>query len=104
MTPLVYVEDVGSATILALRNEKVGESYIIASDTSIVMDELHQLIMRNIGKKAPCIYVPKNIALLGAKILKKVPILLGKKPIVTYNNIISTIVDRTFDISKGKKS
>lgn len=103
LTPLVYVEDVVNATLLALQNGKPGEAYIIASDNSIPLDDLHGLIMRSIGKKAPYLYVPEWMALSGAKLIEKVFPLLGKEPIVTYANIKSTIVDRTFDIGKAKK-
>lgn len=103
LTPLVYVEDVTNATLLALLNGKPGETYIIASERSIPMDYLREIIMRNIGKKRPYIYVPKKMALLGAKIIEKIFPLIGKEPIVTYANIKSTIVDRTFDIRKAEK-
>lgn len=103
LTPLVYVEDVALATMQALEYGKLGNVYIIASETSIPMDEMHEIIMKNIGKKAPYLYVPNFLALGGAKIIEKVFPLFGKEPIVTYLNIKSTITDRTFDISKAKK-
>lgn len=103
LTPLVYVEDVVSAAILALEHGSIGEVYLVASETSISMDKLHQLIMKNIGVNAPYIFVPSCVALIGAKICEVLFPILGKEPIVTSMNIRSTIVDRTFCIKKAKK-
>lgn len=102
LTPLVYVDDVINAIILAIEKGKNGETYIVASDTSIKMDYLRELIMKQIGTSAPYIFVPSSIALLGARVLEKIYGLIGKDPIVSYQNIKSTITDRTFDISKIK--
>ncbi len=103
LTPLVYVEDVVSAAASALTCGRPGETYIVASETSIPMDELHRLILSGIGTKAPYIYVPGWMALAGAKVIEWTFPLLGKEPVVTYRNIKSTITDRTFDISKAKR-
>lgn len=103
LTPLVFIEDVVSATLLALENGQLGNIYIIASEQSIPMDDMRELIMRNIGKKTPYFFVPSSLALCGAMLIEKVFSLMGKEPVVTYRNIKSTIVDRTFDISKARK-
>lgn len=103
LTPLVFVEDVVSAAVLALDNGRNGETYIIASETSIPMDKMRKYIMKSIGKSAPYIYIPGFAALAGAAFIEKVSALLGKEPIVTYRNIKSTIVDRTFNIDKSKR-
>lgn len=102
LTPLVYVDDVVSATILALEKGKAGETYIIASQQSIPMDNLHKYVMESLGTKSPYIYIPGFMALVGAKVIEKVYTALGKEPIVTYNNIKSTITDRTFNIKKAQ--
>lgn len=103
LTPLVNVQDVVQAAINAMYYGHCGEAYIIASEKSIRMDELHTLIMKNIGCKSPYVYVPSWMALAGAKILENICQLIGKEPIVTYRNIKSTIIDRTFCIDKAKK-
>ena len=104
LTPLVHVDDVVNGAILAMEKGNNGQAYILASDSSIEMDELHRLIMKSIGKWAPYIFVPATLALGGAKIVEKVSTLLGKEPIVTYRNMKSTVVDRTFDITKAKNN
>lgn len=102
LTPLVYVKDVVSAAILALENGEPGESYIIASEQSIPMDELRKYIVNAIGVKSPYFFVPSFLALFGAKVIEILFPVFGKEPIVTYTNIKSTIVDRTFNIDKAK--
>ena len=102
LTPLVHVDDVIKGAILAMEKGRDGQVYILASDTSIEMDELHRLIMKNIGKWTPYIFVPTPIAYGVSKIIELISVALGKEPVVTYRNIKSTVVDRTFDISKAK--
>lgn len=102
LTPLVNVNDVVQASIKAMYHGKCGELYIIASEKSLSMDNLHALIMKNIGKRGRYPFVPTFIALLGAKMLEIVFNVLKKEPIVTYRNIKSTVTDRTFLIDKAK--
>ena len=102
LTPLVHVDDVIKGAILAMEKGRDGQVYILASDTSIEMDELHRLIMKNIGKWTPYIFVPTPIAYGVSKIIELISVALGKEPVVTYRNIKSTVVDRTFDVSKAK--
>lgn len=103
LTPLVNVKDVAQAAISAMDNGKCGEVYIIASEKSIPMDELRNLIVKYLNVKAPYIYVPACLGLSGAKILEMLCNLIGKEPVVTYRNIKSTVTDRTFLIDKAKK-
>lgn len=100
LTPLVYVEDVVNAVMLLLQYGEIGETYIVSSESSIKMDDLHRLIVKYIGVKSPYVYVPAWLALLGAKCIEQCCSILKKEPIVTYQNIKSTVTDRTFDIKK----
>lgn len=103
LTPLVNVKDVVQAAINAMLYGKCGEVYIIASEKSIKMDDLHSLIVNSIGCKSPYIYVPVWLALIGSKILENLCKIIGKEPVVTFRNIKSTITNRTFCIDKAKK-
>ena len=103
LTPLVHVEDVVSGLICAMEKGRPGQIYIIASETSIEMDQLRSYIVRSLGVKKPYIYVPGWMALTGAKVLEKLCTVLKKEPIVSSQNIRSTIADRTFDITKAKR-
>lgn len=103
LTPMVYVTDVAKGAFLALEKGKPGEAYIIASDKSFVLDDIRNEIVKYANPSAKYPYVPKNLALMGAKILEKFYSMRGKEPIVTYRNILSTVTDRTFDITKAKE-
>lgn len=100
LTPIIYVEDVVNAVMLLLQYGKIGETYIVSSESSIKMDDLHNMIIKQIGIRSPYFYVPAWMALLGAKCIEQTCTLMKKEPIVTYQNIKSTITDRTFDIKK----
>lgn len=103
LTPLVYVTDVVNAAILAMEKGTVGETYIVASESSIKMDDFRKLVVKSIGVRSPYFYVPAWVALFGAKLIELISARIGKEPIATVTNIRSTIMDRTFDISKAKK-
>lgn len=103
LTPLVHVKDVVQAALLAMDKSKCGEVYIIASEQSIPMDKLRNLIVTNLNVKTPYIYIPAWIGLSGAKALETLCNIIKKEPIVTYRNMKSTITDRTFLIDKAKK-
>lgn len=103
LTPMVYVTDVADAAILAMEKGKEGNVYIIADNTSYPMDDIRNEIVKNLKTKTFYPYIPTGLALLGAVCLEKIYTLLKRAPIVTYKNIKSTVIDRTFDISKAKK-
>lgn len=102
LTPLVYVTDVVNAVMHVIDKGVAGETYIVASEQSIELDQMHNFIMDALEVKAPYIYVPAKVALLAAWVLEKMFGLLKKEPIVSLQNMKSTITDRTFDISKIK--
>ena len=102
LTPMVYVSDVAQAAMKALEKGRPGESYIIASETSFPMDTIRKLIIQNAQVRAFYPYIPGWAALAMGKMLEVMYTAVGKEPIVTYRNINSTIVDRTFDIRKAK--
>ena len=102
MTPMVYVSDVADAAVLALENSIPGEVYIVSGATSVRLDDFHREVMKNIGKGGGYPFVPKSMALFGAKCIEKLCDLFGKTPVVTYRNMKSTVTDRTFDISKAE--
>lgn len=103
LTPLVHVADVVQGTLKTIENGRPGEIYLITSKTSITMDDMHDYIMQAIGVKAPYLFVPKYLAFVGAKFIEIVSNFMGREPIVTYRNIRSTVVNRTFDITKAEK-
>lgn len=101
LTPMVYVSDVARAACLALENGVPGNTYIISDEQSYSLDDIRAKVMTVLDIKKPYIFVPKFLALAGAKIVEVLSKLLHKVPIVTYSNMRSTVTDRTFDISKA---
>lgn len=101
LTPLVYVTDVAEAAVLALTNAKNGEVYIISDDTSYPLDEIREEILNNLEVHSFYPFIPKSLALWGAKLIELACKAINKTPIVTYRNMKSTVLDRTFDINKA---
>ncbi len=102
LTPLVHVTDVAQGAILAMEKGQNGETYLLTSETSIPMDEMRNLTVQAAGVQAKYPYIPAKLALTGAKMVEKIAAARGKEPMVTYRNMVSTITDRTFDITKAK--
>lgn len=103
LTPMVHVNDVVSASILAAGKGKPGETYLIMSNRSFEMDEIRSLIAKHLGVHKPYIYVPFPVAAIGAYILETVAKLFNFTPVVMSKNIKSTVTDRTFSIVKATK-
>lgn len=103
LTPLVYIDDVVEAAVLAMERGAVGEIYIIASSQSVPLDYLRDYIVGSIGINPPYIYVPCIVAVLGARCIEMLSRFTHREPIVTYRNIKSTITDRVFDITKSEE-
>jgi len=102
LTPIVHVEDVVQAAVNALEKATPGEVYLIASETSPKLSEIQKMICEALNINRIYFYVPLWIAYLAGLFFEKISILNGKPPIVSRRNIISTSVDRIFDISKAK--
>jgi nucleoside-diphosphate-sugar epimerase len=103
LTPIVHVEDVVQAAIKALGKAKFGELYLIASETSPRLADIQKLICEALNIKRIYFYVPLWFAYLAGLSLEKLSIINGKPPVVSRKNIISTTVDRIFDISKARR-
>ena len=103
LTPMVYVDDVVQAAILAGERGIPGETYLIASDNSFELDRIRDLILKELGIKRiyPC--VPTTLSKIGAWGIESLAKTFGFTPIVTYQNIDSTATDRVFNISKAKR-
>ena len=102
LTPMVYVDDVVEATLLALNKSTIGNVYIIASADSYPMDMIRNHVVDCIGVNPPYVYVPLWAAILYSKMLEVFCRVVKKTPIVTSTNIRSSSTNRTFDITKAK--
>lgn len=102
LTPMVYIDDVIQAAIKAMKYGKPGDVYIITSGKSYKMDQIRNEVMKNLGIKRPYLYLPEFLVKVGATAIEKISQLINVTPIVTRQNIVSTIANRCFDIAKAK--
>lgn len=103
LTPMVYVDDVVQAAILAGERGLPGETYLIASDNSFELDRIRDLILKEFGIKRIYPYVPTTLSKLGAWGIESLAKTFGFTPIVTYQNIDSTITNRVFSVAKAER-
>jgi nucleoside-diphosphate-sugar epimerase len=103
LTPLVHVRDVVQATLLAGERGRPGELYLVAGEASFEIARMRELVLAELGVRRPFIYLPLWLALLGAWGLEWAGRLTGKTPPVTRRNILSSVVDRVYDIGKAQR-
>lgn len=101
-TSNVYVSDFAQALVKLVDNGRIGETYIITSEKSIDFIKSGQVIADELGVDFKVIKVPAWFMICAATVEERIFLLLGKKPIVTKRNILMTIQDRIYDISKAK--
>lgn len=103
LAPIVHVEDVVQAAVNTLENGVSGETYLIASEYSPKLSEIHRLICQAQHIHRLYFYVPLWLAYVAGYFFEKISVITGKAPLVSRKNIVSTAVDRIFDISKAKR-
>ena len=103
LTPLVHVKDVVQGAIKAAERGIPGDVYLLASENSIELTTLQNLVMEGWTAKAPYPYLPVWFMFLVARCLEIVGKITSKAPVVTRQNIESTVWDREFSIEKAKK-
>lgn len=101
LTPMVYVEDVVQAAVSAIRKGKSGQVYLVASDRSYPLAEIHKSICDALNIRRWYPYVPVWAAYWAAFIIEHLSRLTKRPPIVSRMNIVSTAKDRVFDINKA---
>jgi nucleoside-diphosphate-sugar epimerase len=103
LTPLVHVDDVVSAAMLAGERGRPGETYLVASDHSPKMAYIHKTVTRALGIWRPYWYVPVWALLTGALVAEIYARWRNQVPIVTRRNILSTVASRVFVIEKARR-
>jgi UDP-glucose 4-epimerase len=98
---LLYVEDLASAIVLCLeKEESIGQTYIIASEERISLENLYKTIQSVLGIKND----PKRIAVWQAKLLAKMLAVKAKitrtRTIITQEHIERLVRDRLYDTTK----
>lgn len=104
LSPALYITDLVEALVKVIDKGKTGEIYMLSSKESYTLKETAEIIGSALGKKIRFVYIPRNIAIMGAGILEFICRQLGKKPPVTKRNIQSVSTDRIVDISKLSKA
>lgn len=103
LTPLIHVDDAVQGILLAAKNGKPGDTYLITNAQSEPFDRIRLLLQDALGVRRFPLYVPQWIALGMASCIEKTFSKVGKTPPVTRKNIESTIADRVFSIEKARR-
>jgi nucleoside-diphosphate-sugar epimerase len=103
LTPIVHVDDVVRAAILAVDGGIPGETYLITSEKSYELGVIAKLIADQLDVKRVNYRMPVSIAMSGAFIIELLASIFNFSPIITRQNIKSTITDRVFSIDKAKR-
>lgn len=101
--PLVYVDDVADAAILASKYGKKGSVYIITNDEKNKLKEIVVCIKKITGKKALLINIPKSIIKPLIFIIENISKILKITPQFTVKRVESMTTSRVFDITKARK-
>jgi nucleoside-diphosphate-sugar epimerase len=109
---LVYVDDVTRAFLLAGESSKsVGQAYIAAGSSPIILDDLVAKVCALLGVKPPRWHIPVRLAktagwmLEGAYVIKsRLGIsALGEVPFVTRDKVDTLAVNRGFSSAKAQR-
>ena len=103
LTPLVHVKDVVQAAIKAADKGKAGNVYLIASERSLPLDKLREMIIDAWGIRAPYPYIPTWTMFLAAWMFELVARASNTAPLATRRNIANTVADRQFSIKKANE-
>lgn len=103
LTPIVHVNDVVQAAVLAMHKGRIGEAYIIAGDKSYELDEIRRIILDALGIRRPYPYMPVSIAKMIAILCEMLGEFYSCIPIINHINIKSTAIDRVFSIDKARR-
>lgn len=102
--PLVHVDDVAEAFILAIRNENAkNEDFNLVGDESLTQRELFGLVAKKLDVAQPSRHVPVMLAYVVAGIRELEAAVTGSRPKMMreYVDVISD--DRVFSNEKAKK-
>lgn len=103
LSPALYIDDVIDCLSRAKSTATAGQIYIISSQESYELERVVRIIANALCVSVRMIFVPTFLAVTGAWILERLFLLLGKKPVVTARNIVSTTTDRVFDVTKAQR-
>ncbi|MDO8683380.1 MAG: NAD-dependent epimerase/dehydratase family protein [Armatimonadota bacterium] len=103
LTPLVHVDDVAQAAMLAKTRGREGQTYIITADRSYSIHELIDVIASTLGVSRGGIEIPNWTMEVAAVVCEIGSKAFGSQPALTRRRLKSILADRSFDISKAVK-
>ena len=103
IVPLVYVDDLVSASILALNKSKNGDVYLIVDENRYTLLDIIRIVKKQLRKKVLIIRIPLIFASFGALLFEGLSKVLGFTPIINRIRVDSMTKDRIFDVSKAKR-
>lgn len=95
----VYVEDVVEAIVKCLEIKKAKKTYFVGGPEALTFNEVVNKTSEVLSKRAVKLHIPLPIIKLFLKSYEKV----FRNPFMTYNELLSTIEDKTCDISETEK-
>jgi dihydroflavonol-4-reductase len=99
-----YIDDVVRGFQLCLGNEKaIGEAFIMGGEGYLTLNELCQLIAKELGVAPPKLYVPMAPILALATLCEKVFVPLGLEPPLHRRRVSFFQNNRAFSIEKAKQ-
>lgn len=98
-----YIDDLITTLSLLTEKGKVGETYICATEESIGFYESVKLVSKAMNKHVTLIPIPRFLMAAAAYCIERVFGFFGKKPPVTYRNVIAATTDRIYDFTANKR-
>ena len=101
--PLVDVEDVAHALILAAKVGRPGEVYLVTSGVRHTLAEMLAIAGSLTGNAKPAIDVPLPLARLAAAVTTPLARLAGREPPLSPERLELFMADRAIDIGKARR-
>ena len=98
-----YIDDLITTLSLLTEKGKIGETYICATEKSIGFYESVKLVSKAMNKNITLIPIPRFLMASAAYCIERIFRFLGKKPPVTYRNVIAATTDRIYDFTANKR-
>lgn len=98
-----YIDDLITTLSLLTEKGKIGETYICATEKSIGFYESVKLVSKEMNKRVIMVPIPRFLMASVAYCIERCFGLMGKKPPVTYRNVIAATTDRIYDFTANKR-
>ena len=98
-----YIDDLIITLSLLTEKGNIGKTYICATEKSIGFYESVKLVSKFMNKHVLLIPIPRLVLASAAYVIERIYVVLGKKPPVTYRNVIAATTDRIYDFTANKR-